>query len=65
MTTIIHWVSESTSKEATLIIPDQEEMQHVSGRVESNNHPIGTIVQLSERIGYAIIKKDGYLLMHE
>ena len=61
---IIHWVSQSTSKEATLIIPDQEEMQHVSGRVESNNHPIGTIVQL-ERIGYAIITKAGYLLMHE
>ena len=61
---IIHWVSESTSKEATLIIPDQEEMQRITGRVESNNHPIGTIVQL-ERIGYAIITKDGYLLMHE
>ena len=61
---IIHWVSQSTSKEATLIIPDQEEMQHISGRVESNNHPIGTIVQL-ERIGYAIITKAGYLLMHE
>ena len=61
---IIHWVSQSTSKEATLIIPDQEEMQHISGRVESTNHPIGTIVQL-ERIGYAIITKDGYLLMHE
>ena len=61
---IIHWVSESTSKEATLIIPDQEEMQHISGRVESNSHPIGTIVQL-ERIGYAIITKEGYLLMHE
>ena len=61
---IIHWVSEATSKEATLIIPDQEEMQHISGRVESNNHPTGTIVQL-ERIGYAIITKDGYLLMHE
>ena len=61
---IIHWVSQSTSKEATLIIPDQEEMQHISGRVESNDHPIGTIVQL-ERIGYAIITKDGYLLMHE
>ncbi|MGB0780380.1 MAG: glutamate--tRNA ligase, partial [Candidatus Poseidoniaceae archaeon] len=43
---IIHWVSESTSKEAALIIPDQEEMQHISGRVESNEHPIGTIVQL-------------------
>ena len=61
---IIHWVSQSTSKEATLIIPDQEEMQHISGRVEANEHPIGTIVQL-ERIGYAIITKEGYLLMHE
>ena len=61
---IIHWTSSSTSKDATLMIPNQEEIQHISGRVESNNYPIGTIVQL-ERIGYAIITSDGYLLMHE
>ena len=61
---IIHWVSATSSKEATLIIPNQEQMQHISGRVEANDYPIGTIVQL-ERIGYAIITEDGYLLMHE
>ena len=61
---IIHWTSVSTSKDATLMIPNQEEIQHISGRVESNNYPIGTIVQL-ERIGYAIICENGYLLMHE
>ena len=61
---IIHWTSASTSKDATLMIPHQEEIQHISGRVESNDYPIGTIVQL-ERIGYAIICENGYLLMHE
>lgn len=61
---IIHWTSASTSKDATLMIPHQEEIQHISGRIESNDYPIGTIVQL-ERIGYAIICENGYLLMHE
>ncbi|MEC8609542.1 MAG: glutamate--tRNA ligase [Candidatus Thermoplasmatota archaeon] len=61
---IIHWTSVSTSKDATLMIPHQEEIQHISGRIESNDYPIGTIVQL-ERIGYAIICENGYLLMHE
>jgi glutamyl-tRNA synthetase len=61
---IIHWVSSTTSEESTLIIPDQEEMKFISGRIETNNYPIGTIVQL-ERIGYAISTAKGYLLMHE
>ena len=61
---IIHWVSTTTSKDATLIIPNQEEMQRITGRVESNDYSVGTIVQL-ERIGYAIITTEGYLLMHE
>ncbi len=61
---IIHWVSSTTSEESTLIIPDQEEMKFISGRIETNNYPIGTIVQL-ERIGYAILTAKGYLLMHE
>lgn len=61
---IIHWVSSITSEESTLIIPDQEEMKFISGRIETNNYPIGTIVQL-ERIGYAISTSKGYLLMHE
>ena len=61
---IIHWVSSTTSEESTLIIPDQEEMKFISGRIETNNYPLGTIVQL-ERIGYAISTSKGYLLMHE
>ena len=54
----------TTSEESTLVIPDQEEMKFISGRVETNNYPLGTIVQL-ERIGYAILTSKGYLLMHE
>ena len=61
---IIHWTSLTKSVESSLIIPDQEEIKIVNGRIESNDHEIGTIVQL-ERIGYAIITEDGYLLMHE
>ena len=61
---IIHWVSSATSEKATLIVPEQEELQFIQGRVESNPYPIGTIVQL-ERIGYAILTSRGYLLMHE
>ena len=61
---IIHWTSATNSVKTKLIIPDQEEIKIVNGRVEFNDYSIGTIVQL-ERIGYAIITKDGYLLMHE
>ena len=61
---IIHWTSSTNSVESNLIIPDQEEIKIVNGRAESNDYSIGTIVQL-ERIGYAIITEDGYLLMHE
>ena len=61
---IIHWTSRTTSQEATLMIPRQESIQNISGRVELNDYPIGTIVQL-ERIGYAIITEHGFLLMHE
>ena len=61
---IIHWTSSTNSIESNLIIPDQEEIKIVNGRVESNDYSIGTIVQL-ERIGYAIITEYGYLLMHE
>ena len=61
---IIHWVSSATSSNAKLIIPEQEEIRTIQGRIESNKYPVGTIVQL-ERIGYAIITEEGYLLMHE
>ena len=61
---IIHWVSSATSSDAKLIIPEQEEIRTIQGRIESNTYPVGTIVQL-ERIGYAIMTEEGYLLMHE
>ncbi|MGB1525679.1 MAG: hypothetical protein ACPHCK_06640, partial [Candidatus Poseidoniaceae archaeon] len=61
---IIHWVSSATSSDANLIIPEQEEIRTIQGRIESNKYPIGTIVQL-ERIGYAIMTREGFLLMHE
>ena len=32
--------------------------------LESNPHPVGTIVQL-ERIGYAIIEENGLLMVHD
>jgi hypothetical protein len=61
---IIHWVSTDSSKEATLTLPLQEKIEHIQGKVEDHQYPVGTIVQL-ERIGYAIIRKDDFLLMHE
>ena len=61
---IIHWVSSATSSNAKLITPEQEEIRTIQGRIESNTYSVGTIVQL-ERIGYAIITEEGYLLMHE
>jgi glutamyl-tRNA synthetase len=59
---IIHWLANGT--ETRLSIPDGKELRVVEGLLESHSHPIGTIVQL-ERIGYAIIEKDGLLLVHE
>ena len=61
---IIHWVSKDSSKDATLTLPLQENIKHIQGKVETHQYPIGTIVQL-ERIGYAIIREDDFLLMHE
>ena len=61
---IIHWVSTDTSTEATLTLPLQENIEHIQGRVENHQYPVGTIVQL-ERIGYAIIRENDFLLMHE
>ena len=61
---IIHWVSKDSSVEATLTLPLQEKIEHIQGRVENHQYAVGTIVQL-ERIGYAIIREDDFLLMHE
>ncbi len=59
---IIHWLTNGS--ETTLSIPEGKELRLQDGLLESHDYPIGTIVQL-ERIGYAIIEKDGLLLVHE
>ena len=48
----------------SLTLPLQANIEHIQGKVEDHQYPIGTIVQL-ERIGYAIIREDDFLLMHE
>jgi len=59
---IVHWITEGI--ETQLAIADGKELVYVDGLLEKHNHPIGTIVQL-ERIGYAIVEKDGLLMVHD
>ena len=59
---IVHWITEGI--ETQLAIADGKELVYVEGLLEKHNHPIGTIVQL-ERIGYAIVEKDGLLMVHD
>ena len=59
---IVHWITEGI--ETKLAIADGKELVYVEGLLEKHNHPIGTIVQL-ERIGYAIVEKDGLLMVHD
>ena len=51
---IIHWLPESSTTNATLLMAEDGEMQHIEGKLESHSYPEGTMVQL-ERIGYARI----------
>lgn len=61
---IVHWTASSSSP-AVLIVPEEDGLTEVHGRLEANDHPAGTVVQL-ERIGYAVILEDGRLLLaHE
>jgi len=56
---IVHWLPATTdsSSPAVLLLPEGKSLHEVSGLLEKNRHPIGTIVQL-ERIGYARIEAD-------
>lgn len=59
---VIHWVAGGSP--STLRIPKGDEIITVEGILETNSHPVGTIVQL-ERIGYGIIEDDGLLMLHD
>jgi hypothetical protein len=48
---IVHWLSETESCEATLIVAKDGEIIEHKGRMERHDYPAGTMVQL-ERIGY-------------
>ena len=61
---IVHWTVDA-SKDATLVLAEDDMLHEISGRLEPHDFPAGTVVQL-ERIGYAILLEDGRLLMaHE
>ena len=61
---IVHWTVDA-SKDATLVLAEDDQLHEVRGRLEPHDFPAGTVVQL-ERIGYAILLEDGRLLMaHE
>jgi len=63
---IIHWLP-TNSPPAILLKPEGDELDIISGNLEVNTHPVGTIVQL-ERVGYARIETDdedgGKVLIH-
>lgn len=54
---IIHWVSQSTSDDGTLIQVLNDEICQINGRLESHSLSLNTPVQL-ERIGYGVISAD-------
>ena len=58
---IVHWVAGGVPSILTTV--ESNEIIVVEGILETNNHKVGTIVQL-ERIGYAIIEDDGLLMVH-
>lgn len=59
---VVHWVAGGSPSKLT--IANGQDIEIFEGILEDNNYPIGTIVQL-ERIGYAIIEKDGLLMVHD
>ncbi len=59
---VVHWVA--GGEPSKLTIASGQDLVTVEGILESNSYPVGTIVQL-ERIGYAIIEKNGLLMVHD
>ena len=59
---VVHWVA--GGKPSVLTIPLDKEIITIEGILEDNDYQIGTVVQL-ERIGYAIIEKEGLLMVHD
>jgi glutamyl-tRNA synthetase len=56
---ILHWLP-TDSPPAILLKPEGREVKIISGNLEVNEHPEGTIIQL-ERVGYARIEADDEL----
>lgn len=56
---ILHWLP-TDSPPAILLKPEGSEVKIISGNLEVNEHPKGTIIQL-ERVGYARIEADDEL----
>tara|TARA_Y100001954_G_scaffold239124_1_gene311342 strand:+ start:4096 stop:5817 length:1722 start_codon:yes stop_codon:yes gene_type:complete len=54
---IVHWVSEGSSTEASILMVINDELTYTTGRLELHNLMPNTPVQL-ERIGYGIITED-------
>ena len=62
---IVHWLPDKNATEAVLTGTKDNGVFHIEGRLEINDHPVGTIVQL-ERVGYAIIMDESTLMLcHE
>jgi len=59
---VVHWVAGGSPSQLT--IANGQDLITIEGILETNSHPVGTIVQL-ERIGYAIIEEDGLLIVHD
>ncbi len=49
---IVHWLSDSGAKKATLIVAEDGELNRYEGLLETHSYAHGTMVQI-ERIGYA------------
>ena len=59
---IVHWLPDSNSTKATLIVAEDGELKQHEGLLESHSYPHGTMVQI-ERIGYARILDDTTLIL--
>ena len=59
---IVHWLPDSNSTKATLIVAEDGELKQHEGLIESHSYPHGTMVQI-ERIGYARILDDTTLIL--
>lgn len=58
---IVHWVSNENSIDGVLLVPNEETIESIHGKLETHQYPIGTMVQI-ERIGYARVVDSSTLM---